>query len=123
VDSTQVSEELERVLAEVSASKSFEIKRIDFIGPVVGDELRDQSGMAMLMALFIMLLYVSLRFSTKFALGAVLALSHDVISTVGFLSLIHFDFELTVLAAVLAVIGYSLNDSIVISDRIRENFK
>jgi len=97
--------------------------RVDFIGPVVGDELRDQSGMAMLIALFIMLIYVSIRFSTKFAVGAVVALFHDVIITFGFFSITRLEFDLTVLAGVLAVIGYSLNDTIIIFDRIREDFK
>jgi len=102
---------------------AFELKRVDFIGPVVGDELRDQSGIAMLVAMFIMLFYVAVRFSSKFALGAILALFHDVIIVLGFFSISQIDFDLTVLAAILAVIGYSLNDTIVVSDRIRENFK
>jgi preprotein translocase subunit SecF len=116
-------EQLATLLEPVASENAFEIKRIDFIGPVVGNELRDQSGMAMLVALFIMLFYVAARFSTKFALGAVVALFHDVIITFGFFSVTQLDFDLTVLAAVLAVIGYSLNDTIVVSDRIRENFK
>lgn len=117
-----LGEELQDLLREKSEA-TFSVKRVDIIGPVVGDELRDQSGMAMLVALFIMLAYVALRFSFKFAMGAVIALFHDVIITFGFFSIFQFSFDLSVLAAVLAVIGYSLNDTIVVSDRIRENFK
>ncbi len=123
VDTAQVEITLNELLEQIKQSNFFDVKRVDFIGPVVGDELRDQSGLAMLVALFIMLLYVAIRFSSKFALGAVVALFHDVIIVLGFFSVLQFDFDLTVLAAVLAVIGYSLNDTIVVSDRIRENFK
>lgn len=123
IDTVEISKNLKTLLSEQAASNTFEIVRVDFIGPVVGDELRDQSGMAMLIALFIMLIYVSIRFSTKFAVGAVAALFHDVIITFGFFSLMRLEFDLTVLAGILAVIGYSLNDTIVICDRIRENFK
>jgi preprotein translocase subunit SecF len=123
VDSAEMSKSISKLISASVKDNPFNVKRVDFIGPVVGDELRDQSGMAMLVALFIMLLYVAIRFSAKFALGAVLALFHDVIITFGFFSVTRIDFDLTVLAAVLAVIGYSLNDTIVVSDRIRENFK
>ena len=99
-----------------------ELKRNEFVGPQVGEELRDQSGLAMLIALGCMLLYITLRFQFKFAVGAVLALFHDVIITLGLFSMFGLQFDLTVLAALLAVIGYSLNDTIVVSDRIRENF-
>lgn len=98
------------------------LRRIEFVGPQVGDELRDQSGLAMLVALGFMLIYVSFRFQLKFAIGAVTALFHDVIIVLGAFSLLGLQFDLTVLAAVLAVIGYSLNDTIVVSDRVRENF-
>jgi len=100
-----------------------ELRRIEFVGPQVGDELRDQGGIAMLLALLLVMIYVALRFQLKFAVGAVVALIHDVIITLGFFSILHIDFDLTVLAAVLAVIGYSLNDTIVVFDRIRENFR
>ena len=100
-----------------------ELKRIEFVGPQVGSELRDQGGLGMLGALFMILLYVAFRFQYKFALGAVTALAHDVVIILGLFSLFAWDFDLTVLAALLAVIGYSLNDTIVVSDRIRENFR
>lgn len=99
------------------------LRRIEFVGPQVGDELKEQGGMAMLMALGLVMLYVALRFQLKFSIGAVGALIHDVIITLGIFSVLQIDFDLTVLAAVLAVIGYSLNDTIVVSDRIRENFR
>ena len=100
-----------------------EIKRVEFVGPQVGAELRDQGGLGMLVALFMILLYVAFRFQNKFALGAVTALGHDVVIILGLFSIFAWDFDLTVLAALLAVIGYSLNDTIVVSDRIRENFR
>ena len=100
-----------------------ELKRVEFVGPQVGEELRDQGGLGMLVALFMILFYVAFRFQYKFALGAVTALAHDVVIILGLFSLFGWDFDLTVLAALLAVIGYSLNDTIVVSDRIRENFR
>jgi len=100
-----------------------ELRRIEFVGPQVGDELREQGGLAMLLALGLVMLYIAFRFQIKFAVGAVVALVHDVIITLGFFSIMGYEFDLTVLAAVLAVIGYSLNDTIVVSDRIRENFR
>ena len=99
------------------------LKRVEFVGPQVGDELRDQGGLGMLIALFMILIYVAFRFQYKFALGAVTALGHDVVIILGLFSIFSWDFDLTVLAALLAVIGYSLNDTIVVSDRIRENFR
>ena len=105
------------------ANPSTELKRIEFVGPQIGTELRDQGGLGMLVALGMILLYVAFRFQYKFALGAVAALAHDVIIIFGLFSLFSWDFDLTVLAALLAVIGYSLNDTIVVSDRIRENFR
>ncbi|WP_444994376.1 protein translocase subunit SecF [Aliikangiella sp. IMCC44359] len=99
-----------------------EMRKIDFVSASVGEELTEQGGLAILVALIGILIYVSLRFEWKFALGSVAALAHDVIITVGLFSLIQMEFDLTVLAAVLAVIGYSLNDTIVVFDRIRENF-
>ena len=100
-----------------------ELKRIEFVGPQIGSELRDQGGLGMLVALAMILLYVAFRFQYKFALGAVAALGHDVVIILGLFSIFAWDFDLSVLAALLAVIGYSLNDSIVVSDRIRENFR
>lgn len=100
-----------------------ELKRVEFVGPQVGAELRDQGGLGMLVALFMILFYVAFRFQYKFALGAVAALGHDVVIILGLFSVFGWDFDLTVLAALLAVIGYSLNDTIVVSDRIRENFR
>ena len=107
------------------SSKNFsgELKRIEFVGPQIGSELRDQGGLGMLVALGMILLYVAFRFQYKFALGAVAALGHDVVIILGLFSIFAWDFDLSVLAALLAVIGYSLNDSIVVSDRIRENFR
>ncbi len=102
---------------------SGEIKRVEFVGPQVGAELRDQGGLGMLVALFMILMYVAFRFQYKFGLGAVAALLHDVVIILGLFSIFAWDFDLTVLAALLAVIGYSLNDTIVVSDRIRENFR
>ncbi len=98
------------------------MRRIEFVGPAVGDELAEDGGLAMLVALIFIMIYVSVRFEWKFALGSVAALAHDVFITLGFFSLIGMEFNLTVLAALLAVIGYSLNDTIVVFDRIRENF-
>ena len=105
------------------ADPATELKRIEFVGPQIGSELRDQGGLGMLVALGMILLYVAFRFQYKFALGAVAALAHDVVIILGLFSLFSWDFDLTVLAALLAVIGYSLNDTIVVSDRIRENFR
>jgi preprotein translocase subunit SecF len=100
-----------------------EVKRVEFIGPQVGDELRDDGGLGMIAALAVVMLYVAVRFQFKFSIGAVGALIHDVIIVLGFFSVFQWDFDLTVLAALLAVIGYSINDTIVVADRIRENFR
>tara|TARA_B100000497_G_scaffold114455_1_gene137058 strand:+ start:40 stop:954 length:915 start_codon:yes stop_codon:yes gene_type:complete len=99
------------------------LQRMEFVGPQVGDELREQGGLAMLLALGLVLIYVGFRFQIKFAMGAVVALAHDVLIILGFFSLTRLEFDLSVLAAILAVIGYSLNDTIVVSDRIRENLR
>jgi len=103
--------------------QQIELRRVDYVGPQIGEELRDQGGLGMLIALVLVMLYVAIRFQFKFSVGAVLALIHDVIITLGVFSLARLEFDLTVLAAVLAVVGYSLNDTIVVSDRIRENFR
>lgn len=108
---------------QAAYSGSVELRRIEFVGPQVGEELREQGGLAMLLALGLVMLYIAFRFQFKFAVGAVVALIHDVLITLGFFSVTGMEFDLTVLAALLAVIGYSLNDTIVVSDRIRENFR
>ncbi|UYF99218.1 protein translocase subunit SecF [Halomonas sp. GD1P12] len=102
---------------------SVDLVRAEFVGAQVGDQLRDQSGMGLMVALGVVMLYVALRFQYKFAIGALLALIHDVIIVVGVFALFQLDFDLTVLAAILAVIGYSLNDTIVVYDRIRESIR
>lgn len=106
-----------------SASSEVDLRRIEFVGPQVGEQLREQGGLAILMALMVVLIYIAMRFQLKFAFGAVAALVHDVVVVLGIFSLFGLDFDLTVLGALLAVIGYSLNDTIVVSDRIRENFR
>ena len=109
------------VLAE--GDPSVELRRIEFVESQVGEDLTEQGGLAMLIALILIFIYVMLRFRWKFAAGTIAALAHDVIIVVGFFSIFGFGFDLTVLAAVLATIGYSLNDTIVVFDRIRENFR
>jgi len=110
-------------LLESVSAVPVELQRIEFVGPAVGEELREQGGLAMLLALGLVMLYVAFRFQFKFAVGAVVALAHDVLFVLGYFSLLGMEFDLTVLAAILAVIGYSLNDTIVVADRIRENFR
>ena len=121
VSKAELSSDVLRVLKR--SDQDMQLRRVEFVGPAVGEELREQGGLAMLIALGAILVYVSLRFQWKFSLGAVAALFHDVIITVGFFSVLGLEFDLTVLAAVLAVIGYSLNDTIVVFDRVRENFR
>ena len=99
------------------------MRRVEFVGPQVGEELRDDGGIALLVALGGILIYISMRFQLKSAVGAILALVHDVIITVGIFSILQLEFDLTVLASILAVIGYSLNDTVVVLDRIRETFR
>ena len=106
-----------------SEGADVELRRVDFVGPQIGEELREDGGLGMLAALIVVMFYVAMRFQLKFAIGAVLALAHDVMITLGIFSLMRLEFDLTVLAAILAVVGYSLNDTIVVSDRIRENFR
>jgi len=106
-----------------SSGQNIELRRSEFVGPAVGEELTNQGGIGLMTALGVVLLYVAFRFQLKFAVGAVVALFHDVMITLGIFSIARWDFDLTVLAALLAVIGYSLNDTIVVSDRIRENFR
>jgi len=112
-----------RVIEALGSTGEPEMRRVEFVGPQVGDELRDKGGLAMLYALIGILIYVALRFEWRFSLGSVAALIHDVILVVGFFAITQVEFDLTVLAALLAVIGYSLNDTIVVFDRIRENFR
>lgn len=102
---------------------NFEMRRVEFVGPQVGDELTEDGALAVIYALFGILIYVALRFEFRFSVGAVLALVHDVVITVGVFAWTQVQFDLTVLAAILAIIGYSLNDTIVVFDRVRENFK
>jgi len=116
---TQVAE----ALRKGGADNPVTVKRVEFVGPQVGEELRDQGGLGMLMALGGVLIYLAFRFQWKFAVGAIVSLIHDVIVTIGILSFFQVTFDLTVLAAVLAIIGYSLNDTIVVFDRVRENFR
>ncbi len=122
MSSAQISDKLLGVLYAAYPDQ-VEMRRVEFVGPQVGEELTEDGGLAMLIALFGILIYVALRFEKRFALGSVMALIHDVIITIGFFSLFQIEFDLSVLAAVLAVIGYSLNDTIVVFDRIRENFR
>jgi len=108
---------------QTGTGQNVDMRRIEFVGASVGDELMEQGGLAMLTALICILIYVAFRFEWRFAVGSVIALFHDVLLTIGLFSLLGLEFDLTVLAAILAVIGYSLNDTIVVSDRIRENFR
>jgi len=105
------------------SDQTIELRRNEFVGSQVGEELREQGGLGMLLALFMIMVYLAFRFQLKFSLGAVVALVHDVLIVLGVFSLLQIEFDLTVLAAVLAVIGYSLNDTIVVYDRIRESFR
>lgn len=122
VNSASISDDVLHILKSTSDDE-VEMRRIEFVGPQVGEELREQGGLAMLIALFGIMIYVGLRFQMKSAVGAILALMHDVIITVGIFSVVQMPFDLSVLAAILAVIGYSLNDTVVVLDRIRETFR
>ena len=115
-----ISERVLKILQK--QTPGVEMRRVEFVGPQIGDELRDQGGIAMLLALAGILIYVTLRFEFRFSVGSVIALLHDVIITLGFFSVTRIEFDLTILAAILAIIGYSLNDTIVVFDRVRENF-
>ncbi|NKB38952.1 MAG: protein translocase subunit SecF [Gammaproteobacteria bacterium] len=120
-NSATISTELMKVLSDIGSNA--ELRRQEFVGPQVGEELTEDGGLAMLAALAMIMMYVAVRFQMRFSVGAIAALMHDVIITMGFFSLTQLNFDLTVLAAILAVIGYSLNDTIVVYDRIRENFR
>ena len=113
----------DEIVSALKNSFQFDLRRKDFIGPQIGEELRDQGGLGILAAMLVMMVYIMFRFQFKFAIGALLALVHDVLIVLGFFSIFYIGFNLTVLAAILAVIGYSLNDTIVVSDRIRENYR
>jgi preprotein translocase subunit SecF len=121
--SDSLGSEIVTLLSTASLNQEVDLRRIEYVGPQIGSELRDDGGTAMLIALAFMMLYIAFRFQSMFAGAAVIALVHDVIIVVGIFSLIEIEFDLTVLAALLAVIGYSLNDTIVVSDRIRENIR
>lgn len=122
-DDPQLGRQVADALQKIDPDSRFELKRVEFVGPQVGEELRDQGGLAMLLALAGILLYLAFRFQWKFGVGAVASLFHDTVLTLGILAFFQIPFDLTVLAAVLAMIGYSLNDTIIIYDRIRENFR
>ena len=121
--SDSLGSEIVSLLSSANLNQEIDLRRIEYVGPQIGSELRDDGGTAMLIALAFMMLYIAFRFQSMFAGAAVIALIHDVIIVVGIFSLIQIEFDLTVLAALLAVIGYSLNDTIVVSDRIRENLR
>ena len=121
--SDSLGSEIVSLLSTSNEGKTVDLRRIEYVGPQIGSELRDDGGTAMLIAFAFMMLYIAFRFQSMFAGAAVIALVHDVIIVVGIFSLIQIEFDLTVLAALLAVIGYSLNDTIVVSDRIRENIR
>src|SRR5690606_12382695 len=122
-DDPDLASQVAEALRKIDPDSRFEVKRVEFVGPQVGEELRDQGGLAMLLALGGILLYLAFRFQWKFGVGAVASLAHDVVITLGVLAFFQIPFDLTVLAAVLAMVGYSLNDTIIIYDRIRENFR
>ncbi|AUG09787.1 protein translocase subunit SecF [Pseudomonas sp. S09G 359] len=119
----QLGHQVAEALQKVGGDNPAAVKRVEFVGPQVGEELRDQGGLGMLMALVGIMIYLAFRFQWKFGVGAIVSLIHDVVVTVGILAYFQITFDLTVLAAVLAIIGYSLNDTIVVFDRVRENFR
>lgn len=120
-NSADISSEIIEILDR--SGHDVEIRRVEFVGPQVGEDLREDGGLALIYALIMIFIYIAFRFQRRFSVGAIAALTHDVIITIGFFSVLQLDFDLTVLAALLAVIGYSLNDTIVVFDRIRENFR
>ena len=121
-DKAELSSEIITLLESTSGT-SIDVRRVDFVGPQVGEELTEDGGLAVLYALIAILIYVAFRFEYRFSLGSVAALVHDVVITLGVFSILQLNFDLSVLAAILAVIGYSLNDTIVVFDRVRENFR
>ncbi len=123
LDSAAISTQLIDILKHVDGGTDVKIRRVEFVGPQVGSELVEQGGLAMLFALIGILIYVMFRFEWRLAVGTLAATFHDVVVTIGLFSLLQIEFDLTVLAAILAVIGYSVNDTVVVLDRIRENFR
>jgi len=123
IPSSENIENANIVIDSLQQQYTFQLRRSGFVGPQVGGELRDQGGLGLLAALLVMMIYIMFRFQYKFAIGAVVALFHDVLIVLGIFSILRLEFDLSVLAALMAVIGYSLNDTIVVSDRIRENFR
>ena len=123
IPSSENIENANIVIDSLQQQYSFQLRRSGFVGPQVGGELRDQGGWGLFAALIVMMIYIMFRFQYKFAIGAVVALFHDVLIVLGIFSILRLEFDLSVLAALMAVIGYSLNDTIVVSDRIRENFR
>ena len=121
IDNKAIGKQIEEILN--NSANAVELRGSEFVSPQVGDELTEQGGLAMLFALIMIMIYIIFRFQWKFSIGAVLALIHDVVITIGVFSLFQLSFDLAVLAAILAVVGYSLNDTIVVFDRIRENFR
>ncbi len=121
VDAGKVGDHIFELLR--SGDAGVDLRRAEFVGPQVGEELTERGGLAMLFAIFMILIYIWIRFQWKMAIGSVAALVHDVMITIGFFSILQIPFDLAVLAAILAVIGYSLNDTVVVFDRIRENFR
>lgn len=121
LDNADISSNILSVLS--GTGQNIEMRRVEFVGPQVGEELKNDGGLAMIYALMGILIYVAMRFQMRFSVGAIAALVHDVLITLGIFSVTRFEFDLTVLAALLAVIGYSLNDTIVVFDRVRENFR
>ncbi len=121
-DKAELSSQVIRLL-QAANDTEIDVRRVDFVGPQVGEELTNDGGLAVVYALIAILIYVAFRFEYRFSLGAVAALVHDVLITLGVFSILQLDFDLSVLAAILAVIGYSLNDTIVVFDRVRENFR
>jgi preprotein translocase subunit SecF len=122
-DDPQLGNKVATALQAANGGSPLQVKKVEYVGPAVGEELRDQGGLGMLLALGGILIYVAFRFQWKFAVGAIVSLVHDVVVTMGVLSFFQITLDLTVLAAVLAIIGYSLNDTIVVFDRVRENFR
>ena len=122
---SQAAEIGETIAALLSANSNADVTLLgsDYVSAKVGEELAEQGGMGMLVALGIIMIYIAVRFQFKFSVGAVVALAHDVLITLGIFSIFGIEFNLNTLAAMLAIIGYSLNDTIVVSDRIRENFR
>ncbi|MCJ8168717.1 protein translocase subunit SecF [Atopomonas sediminilitoris] len=122
-DAADLGNKVASALREADSSNNVTVQKVEFVGPQVGEELRDQGGIGMLLAMFGVMLYVVFRFQWKFAIGSLITLLHDVIIVIGIFAFFGWTFDLTVLAAILAIIGYSLNDTIVVYDRVRENMR